>query len=520
MIPMLLASVLAQGVWETRAPYPIASTEVSAAALGGKVYALCGITGSEALYIYDPRYDNWTTGAPLPIPGGADHCNVAAAGGKLYLVGAIRIGSAFVSGDTFEYDPAADRWTRVAAMPTPRGASGVAAIGARIYVAGGLAAGGRSVATFEVFDVETKQWTRLPDMPTARDHLTAQAIGGKVQAISGRAANVLDANEEFDPPTGVWRRRAPIPTPRGGLASGAIGGRIQVFGGEGPSGTPEGTYHHHEEYDPAADTWRALPSMPTPRHGLYGATLDGRIFAPAGGPRAGGFNSSVHEMFTLPPAEPPALESARNAARLDGSLAPGAIVSLFGLRLSHGEQVAPAAPRTQMNAVVVRASGVALPLLYVGPSQVNAHLPYDLPLGPVTFAVTNAGSESAPLVTAPLTETAPGIFTLSQNGEGPGAILTPGTGQLARPRRGDAVEIYCTGLGRVVTAPGDPLARTVVEPEVRIGGARAEVLFSGLAPGWPGVYQVNARVPAGSAAGPAVPVTVGSSNTVTMAVME
>ncbi|MGH7555307.1 MAG: kelch repeat-containing protein, partial [Longimicrobiales bacterium] len=480
------------------------------------------------LFIYDTVTDTWTSGAPLPIAPGADHCNVAAVGGKLYVLGAIRIGASFVSGDTFEYDPILNRWQTVGQMPTPRGASGVAAAGTTIYVAGGLAANG-SVNAFEAFDTVTREWTRLPNMPTARDHLTAQAVGGKFYAIAGRVANVLSANEEYDPSTNAWRERAPIPTARGGLASGVINSRIVVFGGEGPSGTPERTYRQNEEYDPAANTWRSLAPMPIPRHGLYGATVDNRIFVPSGGPREGGTYSNVHDAFFLPQSEPPALASGRalHAASFDTTLAPGAVVSLFGERLSQGEQRASRLPLpTQMNAVTVKANGTPLPLLYVGPGQVNLVLPPGLPLAPLRLTVTNAGVESAPVETPPLVDFAPGIFTISQTGTGQGAILIAGTGLIARatrdafsraPRRGEVVEIYCTGIGRAI----DPLPALVT-----IGGARAEVLFAGPAPGLAGVFQVNARVPDTSATGIAVPVTlrIGEngrvSNTVTIAVVE
>jgi uncharacterized protein (TIGR03437 family) len=67
--------------------------------------------------------------------------------------------------------------------------------------------------------------------------------------------------------------------------------------------------------------------------------------------------------------------------------------------------------------------------------------------------------------------------------------------------------IYATGLGDVksdvaagTTGPFEPLAQTVVEPAVRIGGRAARVLFSGLAPGLVGVYQVNAEWPVEAAA--------------------
>ncbi len=169
------------GVWEQRSRYPLPATEVSGAAINGFVYVVCSLTAqgsTNRLFRYDPRTNSWTELASLPVQGGADHCNVAAAGGKLYVLGAIRVGSCFIDGDTWEYDPAWDHWEIVGRMSTPRGASGVAAIGGNIYVAGGLATAG-SVSDFEVFDTERGQLTRLPSMPTARDHLTAQAINGR-----------------------------------------------------------------------------------------------------------------------------------------------------------------------------------------------------------------------------------------------------------------------------------------------------------------------------------------------------
>ena len=65
-----------------------------------------------------------------------------------------------------------------------------------------------------------------------------------------------------------------------------------------------------------------------------------------------------------------------------------------------------------------------------------------------------------------------------------------------------------------------PCTLTII-PTVTIGGAPAQVMFSGLAPGFVGLYQVNVQVPAGLAATNAAPVVISgagvTSNTVTMA---
>jgi len=522
------------GIWERRAPYPLQATEVSGAAIDGLVYVVCGLTeqgSTNRLFRYDPRRDLWMELASVPLTGGADHCNVAAAGGKLYVLGAIRIGSSFVDGDTWEYDPAQDRWQMAGRMNTPRGASGVAAIGRNIYVAGGLTAAG-SVSDFEVFDTETRRWTRLPDMPTARDHLTAQAINGRIYAIAGRAGSDLKANEEYDPTTMSWRARTPISTARGGLGSATVDGRIQVFGGEGNSGSPEGTFGANEEYDPSTDSWRNLAPMPTPRHGLYGITVGRAVFVPAGGPRAGAFYTDAHEAFFLPPAAPPQIAEGGilSAAGGNKGVAPGGLVSLFGAGLAPAEQSARGSPLpAQMNGVSIEVNGKPAPLLFVSPQQINFLLPFETP-GTPTLLIKYAGSTSSPIQLGPedfRLDAAPAIFTISA--ERQAAVLIAGTSRPAH--RGEVVEIYCTGLGRVSNppSPGSPassemLSITLGATIVTVGTARAEVLFSGLAPGLVGVYQVNARIPQEAPTGDRVPLSIRvneqgiASNTPTIAI--
>ena len=133
-------------------------------------------------------------------------------------------------------------------------------------------------------------------------------------------------------------------------------------------------------------------------------------------------------------------------------------------------------------------------------------------------------------ITLGIAPAAPGIFTLSQDGTGPGAVLHPDGSlvSVASPAAVDeVVAIFCTGLGSVTPAvesgqpaPLFPAATTLIPPQVTIGGELAEVVFSGLAPGFAGLYQVNARVPAGLAAGaqPLVITSGLSSSSVTLAV--
>jgi uncharacterized protein (TIGR03437 family) len=146
-----------------------------------------------------------------------------------------------------------------------------------------------------------------------------------------------------------------------------------------------------------------------------------------------------------------------------------------------------------MNGVRVRVGGQDTGLVFISPNQINFTISADLPqpAGPTSLELSNAGRTIA-VAQVELAQTAPAVFTLNSSGQGPGAVLIAGTGLFAqssangRPaRRGEAIEIYCTGLGR------EP-----VQAAVTIGGQAAEVLYAGRSGAGPeGLAQVNARVP-------------------------
>ena len=81
----------------------------------------------------------------------------------------------------------------------------------------------------------------------------------------------------------------------------------------------------------------------------------------------------------------------------------------------------------------------------------------------------------------------------------------------ARP--GDTLQIFCTGLGavqeQVETGAPAPWFSTVQLPvTVTIGGLEAGIAYQGLAPGFVGLYQVNAVVPSGVPLGAAPPLVL------------
>ena len=216
-------------------------------------------------------------------------------------------------------------------------------------------------------------------------------------------------------------------------------------------------------------------------------------------------------------------------------VAPGGLVAAFGSNLA--DRAASAFPPIAslggaLAFLANPATGLSgLPMFYASPGQLNGEVPRDVLPGVSRQMVVQRGGQMSRPVDVTLAAAQPGIFTVNQQGTGQGAILdastTAETGNavLAGPStpvgRGRIVSIYCEGLGRVSPEVGngtpapsaEPLARTVNTVTVTIGGRNATVLYAGLAPGFVGLYQVNAVVPADAPVGDAVAVTLNVANT-------
>lgn len=192
-----------------------------------------------------------------------------------------------------------------------------------------------------------------------------------------------------------------------------------------------------------------------------------------------------------------------------GAIAPGAIVAIFGAGFAAGSLGASSAPLpTVLGETSVTFNGVAAPLFFVSGSQINAQAPFDLPPGILASIQVKRGSNLSAVRNVSVYTVSPGIFILDQ-ASGAGAVLHSSdfsqVSSSSPARSGEFVVIFCTGLGPVLTPvkSGDsapsvpPLAAAAYTPAVSIAGVPAYVSYSGLAPGFVGLYQVNAQVPTG-----------------------
>src|SRR5258706_13801 len=109
-------------------------------------------------------------------------------------------------------------------------------------------------------------------------------IGGRITAnnIGGYAAANVDVVEEYTPATDSWRAMNRMPTPRSGQGWTTYQDKIYVAGGEHRDYHIEGPLRDVEVFDPAANDWYRLPSMPTARHGVNVAAYNGKLFVIGG----------------------------------------------------------------------------------------------------------------------------------------------------------------------------------------------------------------------------------------------
>ena len=266
-------------------------------------------------------------------------------------------------------------------------------------------------------------------------------------------------------------------------------------------------------------TWKPLTAGPVV---LYVVAL-----LEQGGNLVGGQTAALSGVVSVPtPKDVAPTVTAKgvvHAASEQGGvpIAPGGLVTVYGVNLADGVGQSNGLPLPQqLSGTQAFLGDKPLPILYTSTGQLNVQVPYTVPVNTqyqltVQHGVTLSVPQSLVVAAAQ-----PGIFTVNQQGTGQGSIVKSDQVTLAQPGTpaavGETIVIYCTGLGAVAPAVKEgapapttpPLSTTVNTVTVMIGGKAAQVAFSGLAPGYAGLYQVNVVVPSAITTGDAVPVVL------------
>jgi uncharacterized protein (TIGR03437 family) len=240
-------------------------------------------------------------------------------------------------------------------------------------------------------------------------------------------------------------------------------------------------------------------------------------------------DTANHAIRTLTPSFP-TISGVGSAASFVPPISPGALAAVVGTGFGTVTFQADDGFNLPTNAVgiSVRVNGVAAPLYYVSPGQINFQVPWATPTaGTVNVAVLVNGGSSNP-VAVPVGTAAPGLFYNPASGTAIVQNLPSFT--LNDPSNpaptGSTIVAYLTGSGPVSPAAKDGTATSVLTNvtsavAAKIGSANATVAFTGLTPGFIGLAQMNIVVPPGLTPGVyplSVTIDGQTSNSATIAV--
>jgi len=279
--------------WGAFDPLPAPRKGLGLVAIKGTLYAIGGEDAKGpvgTIQVNTPRADGmtgtWADKASLPNPRA--HAAIAAAGGKIYVVGGDRDG---VPVNTVSvYDPATDTWADAPPLPAPRASASAAMMGItdasddRLFVIGGTAedpngAHPHATNTVYVFDPVMRQWTTFASLHTARMGAAATGDNGRVFVLGGQdAGRSLASAETLDPQAATWITLPNMPEARANPGAAVIGLTVYVVGGVSTAEATATTY----VLDFVANRWAQGPELTTGRSGLGIVASGGKLYAAGG----------------------------------------------------------------------------------------------------------------------------------------------------------------------------------------------------------------------------------------------
>ena len=198
--------------------------------------------------------------------------------------------------------PIVGSWEKAAPFPEPEEELYGAAANGKMYVEGGFGAGGHPVGMMWEYDPAADKWTKKKSMPVPAHHAAITEYHGKLYIFGGFTFYAvpnqtfggwapIDNAWEYDPAADSWKALAPLPTKRGSPVAITQGGRIYVIGGASNQGSnapaifptgPARSLTANEAYDPETNKWETRNPMPTPRNHAYAGAVNGKIYVIGG----------------------------------------------------------------------------------------------------------------------------------------------------------------------------------------------------------------------------------------------
>jgi uncharacterized protein (TIGR03437 family) len=194
--------------------------------------------------------------------------------------------------------------------------------------------------------------------------------------------------------------------------------------------------------------------------------------------------------------------------------APGMMTAVFGTQLAPAGTglLAPGLPLPlTLAGVSATVNGVAAPLYYVSPAQIDLQIPYETGAGTAVLAINNNGQIAT--FAFPVAVTAPGLYPSAINNTTGKAVQSAATGSvllLFMTGEGDVTPTLATGATPAFNSNPAKYPQPRLPVTVTVGGVPAQLLFQAIPYGLAGATQIDFTIPATAPTGPQqVVVTVG-----------
>jgi len=204
-----------------------------------------------------------------------------------------------------------------------------------------------------------------------------------------------------------------------------------------------------------------------------------------------------------------AIRSVANPATYSASVSPGMAVAVFGANLANTTDAATGNPLPySLDGVTAAVNGIAAPIMYVSPTQVNIQIPYEAGAGQAVLGIDNNGQIAG--FQLPIAAAAPAIFADASGNLSTGpTVAQGGTTTLLLVGAGEIANLPRTGYAPA-TASSAAEYTPLLPVSVTVGGAQAFIQSAGLLLNQLGVTQVKFTLPSSVAKGvQPVIVTVG-----------
>jgi hypothetical protein len=260
-----------------------------------------------ATFAYRPATNTWVKLKPGPKPkSGLEATDVAVWTGSEMLVFGLTSGA---------YNPAANTW-RAIPLGGPDEAAVVAWTGHEAIVWGGVCCAGSSRDGM-AYNPKTNTWRTLPAASLQPRRSAMGAWTGKELIVAGGFTETINGGElyfrnaaAYNPATNTWRLLPPMPSRRAGGTALWDGKEVLFIGGNSGIGTLAAL--SGMAYNPKTNHWRTLPAMQFRRGGfaavwtghrvLVWGGLSGQIGAQVIPPHGEAYSPAANRWTALPPA--------------------------------------------------------------------------------------------------------------------------------------------------------------------------------------------------------------------------